>query len=293
MRDLTPQAIALLSAFSYASGVIFARRGMRFSNPTTLTFLSVIVQTITLWTAVWIRGGAPASGGTLIVLATVVGLLMPVVRILSYTGVAKIGAPRSASLRSTHPLFSTLIALTILHEQATLSVVLAIVTIVMGIALISWQPEASRALPAPRWWYPLYPVGGALLAGIVHPIARTALTRANHPLFFAALVGLVSLLTFSGYLLLPDVSERPQWKREGLFSLAGAAACETLGFLLFSLAIGSGPVVLVTPIVATQPMWVLLASVVLLRDLELVTLRTTMGTVAVVAGTVTLTLTHS
>jgi len=41
---------------------------------------------------------------------------------------------------------------------------------------------------------------------------------------------------------------------------------------------------------ATTPMWVLLGSIVLLRDLEKVTLRTALGTCTVVGGTILLTL---
>ena len=42
--------------------------------------------------------------------------------------------------------------------------------------------------------------------------------------------------------------------------------------------------------VATQPMWVLVFTVVFLRSIEMVTLRTVSGSVAVVAGTVAITL---
>jgi uncharacterized membrane protein len=63
-----------------------------------------------------------------------------------------------------------------------------------------------------------------------------------------------------------------------------------MGFLLFSAAVSLGPVVLIAPIMATTPLWVLLGSIVLLRELEKVTFRTALGTFAVVLGTILLAL---
>ena len=69
-----------------------------------------------------------------------------------------------------------------------------------------------------------------------------------------------------------------------------AAVLENLGFLLFNTALTVGPVVLVTPMVATQPMWVLVFTVLFLRGIEMVTLRTVSGSITVVIGTLAITL---
>lgn len=288
MTDLAPQAIGLFTAVVYATSIVCARSGLQYSNPITVTLVSVALQTVVLWTIVFAFVGIPPAGRTFLLLATIVGLLMPVVRLLSYTGIAKIGAARGASLRSTHPLFSTLIALGILGETATPWVLAGVLSIVAGIALISWQHEKARA--EVHWWNALYSIAAAFLAAVVHNLTRASLQDQTYPIFFSAIVGLVSLATLSALLLLELTPERPSWDRRCAGAFLATGLLENLGFLTFALALSVGPVVLVTPMIATQPMWVLLFAVIFLRHLELVRPHTLAGCSAVVAGTLSITL---
>lgn len=285
--NLTPQFIALGSAISYAASNLSARSGLRFSTPMTMTLVSLIVQTVVLWAAVFATGGIPCVPATALLAVVVVGAFMPLIRLLTYTGIAKIGASRAAGPRSTHPLFSALIAISLLNEEASPDILLGTVLVVGGIVTISRQREASVS-PANQW-HILYPLGGAFLAGVVHPGVRYALSLANEPLFFAAVVGLVSLVCFAGYLWSANNLQKLLWHSRALKPFLTAGCFETLGFLLFSAALNVGPVVLVSPIIATTPMWVLFGSIILLREVEKVTLRTSLGTATVVAGTVLLT----
>jgi len=54
--------------------------------------------------------------------------------------------------------------------------------------------------------------------------------------------------------------------------------------LLVLYALAYGPVVVVTPLTATLPLWVVLGSKIFLRDLETITARVIMGAILVVAG---------
>ena len=285
---MPPGLIALSSSISYAAGTISARLGMRYSTPVTITCISLVLHTVTLWTTVFLTGGMPEVSTVAVVLFAIVGVLMPVMRLLTYTGIAKIGASRSGSLRSTHPLFSAVIAITVLHEEASRAVIMGTLFVVLGIIFISWQPE--ERLSSSRRWYVLFPLTASFIAGIVHPMIRYALGISNYPLFFAALVGIVSLLTFVGYLVFLSPSQQPVWNRRALWPFLAAGLFETLGFLLFNTAMAAGPVVFVSPIIATVPMWVLVGSVVFLRKLEQVSFRTVIGTCSVVAGTIAISL---
>lgn len=287
MTDLMPQAIGLLTAIVYATSIMWARKGLQYSNPITVTVTSVALQSVVLTAIVLVVTGVPPVDLTFLGFAVLVGFLMPIVRLLSYTGIAKIGAARGASLRSTHPLFSALIALTILGESATPGVLTGVVLIVFGITLISWQPDQAHAHI--HWWDALYSIAAAILAAVVHNVTRFSLQSNSYPILFAAIVGVVSLVTITGYLLLCPTPDRPRWTRRALGPFLVAAFLENLGFLTFTVALTIGSVVLVTPMVATQPMWVLLFAVVFLRNIELIRPRTVAGSCAVVAGTVAIT----
>ncbi|MFQ5850107.1 MAG: EamA family transporter [Candidatus Binatia bacterium] len=281
---MLPQLMALLSAFSYSSFSISARLGLRYSNPVTATCLGLGVRTVTLWTAVFLTGGIPEVTTISVVLFVLLGILQTATSLLTFTGIDKIGASQSEPLRNTYPLWSAIIAIMVLGEEASITVLLGTLLVVTGVGLISWRPEA--AAPTYRWWHVLFSLAAALFAGIAFPVRRYALTISNEPLFFAAVIAIVSITCLGGYLLLPIGGQRPVWRRKAFLPFMVAGVFETLGALLALIAVSVGRVVVVSPIVATTPLWTLFLTVILLRGLERVNRRTVTGTFCVVSGTI-------
>jgi drug/metabolite transporter, DME family len=255
---------------------------MPYSTPTTVTLVSILMQNLLLWSAIFVTGGihsVPLAG---VLLFTLVGLFQLAVRLLAYTGVEKIGASRSSALQSVSPLISAAIAITFLGEPTTLLIILGTCLVVVGIILISWKPE--RELSSFRWWHLLLPVGAAVLTGINHPIRRYVLTMANEPLFFSALMGTVSLGGFLIYYALSPRSLRLRWNRRAIGPFLATGFCETISILLIITAISMGRVVIVAPIAASYPVWSLILSAIFLRDFESVNRKVVAGVVSVVAG---------
>jgi uncharacterized membrane protein len=102
---------------SDATALVSARVGMRFSNPTTVTLVSILMQNLLLRTAVFLTGGLHAVLMAGILLFVVVGIFQLGVRLFAYTGVEKIGASRSSALQAVSPLISATIAITILGNR--------------------------------------------------------------------------------------------------------------------------------------------------------------------------------
>lgn len=287
--DFSAQLVALASTAVYAAGNLYARVGLVHSTPMVVTLISLIVQTIIVWAILLFRGGVPSADPRAMAVFIAVGVALPFVRWLSYTGIARIGSARSSSLRSTHPFFSAALAIAFLGEPARHNIMLGTLLIVAGIFVTCWDSREARQDAKPS--DVLFPLAAAFFSGIIHPFTRYALTITNEPLLYSAVVGLSSLLTLGGYLVLTGRGKRMIWpERRALKSFVSASLFETVGFLLFSAAVSIGQVVLIAPIMATTPMWVLLGSILLLRDLEKVTRRTAIGSAAVVAGTILLTL---
>ena len=197
--EATAQILALITSVLYASALVSARAGMRYSTPTTVTLVSILMQNALLWSAVFATGGVHAVPLAGILLFTVVGIFQLGVRLFAYTGVEKIGASRSSALQSVSPLFSATIAILVLGEQTSTLIVLGTLLVVLGIILVSWKPE--RQIASFRRWHLLLPIGAAFLTGMNHPIRRYVLTMAHEPLFFSALMGLVSFGAFLIYLV--------------------------------------------------------------------------------------------
>jgi DME family drug/metabolite transporter len=246
--------------------------------------VSVAIHATVLWIALLIFRGVPMVSWWVLFLFVLSGLIQPILRFLTYAGIHYVGAAAGTTLRGAHPLVSTSLAILFLGESLNLLIVLGTISIVAGVALISWQGDKKQA--SFRWWHLAYPLSAAFLAGVSHPLRRYTLNLANEPLYLAAVIGIVALPWLASATLLPGQKQRPAWDRRAMGPFLIAGTFETLGILLVIVALSVGHVVIVSPIVATSPLWIVLGSWLFLRDIERLTLRTILGAVCVVAGTI-------
>jgi drug/metabolite transporter (DMT)-like permease len=281
---MSPEFLAFITAVSYASALVSARRGLRYSTPATVTLVSIVIQNLLLWSAVLLTGGVHTVPWQGILLFSFVGITQLCVRLLAYTGVEKIGASRSAALQSVSPLIAATLAIAILHETVTALILAGTFLVVIGIILVSWKPE--KELPDFRRWHLLLPLGAACLTGMNHPIRRYVLAMANEPLFFSALMGIVSLAGFLVYSLISPRSQRLVWNRRALMPFLATGLFETFSILCIITALSIGPVVVIVPIAASYPVWSLIEARVFLRDVEAVNWKIVIGIASVVAGNI-------
>ena len=280
---MSPQLLASITAICYAVALVSSRLGLKYSTPDTVTLVSILVQNVTLWSAVYLTGGIPRVSRIAVGIFCIVGTFQMGVRLLAYTGVLKIGTSRSGSLQSIGPLFSAAIAISILDEPVTMLIIAGTFLVVGGVVLVSWKPE--REVPSFRWWYMLLPVGAACLTGMNHPLRRYAFSLSDEPLFFSAFMGLVSLVGFAVYRWASPHRQRLNWNRKALGPFLWTGIFETLSIVLIMTSLSVGPVVVVAPIASTYPVWALIGAKIFLRDVEKITMKTVIGILSVVAGT--------
>ena len=281
---MSPQALALVTSISYAGALICSRLGLKYSTPTTVTLVSILVQNLVLWTAVFFLSGIPPVSWVSVTLFGIVGVFQLGVRLLAYTGVLKIGASRSSALQSINPLISATIAIVVLKESATVLTLAGTLLVVAGVVLVSWRAE--QELLSFRWWHLLLPVGAAILSGVNHPMRRYALSLSNEPLFFSAFMGFVTLIAFAGYMTISSQEPRLVWDRRALWPFVCTGIFETFSIFLIIKALSIGPVVVIAPIAATYPVWSLIGAKLFLKDVERIGLKAAVGILSVVAGTV-------
>lgn len=282
---MLPELVAVVSAAMYAVSFIVARRGLRYSTPATVTTFSMVFQAGIFSAAVAIRGGIPDFSWYALSLMVAAGSLQPFVRQLTYRGMQTIGAARSGSLRATHPFWAGIIAISLLGEELTLPVFLGNVTVVGGIAAISRESARATGDKADSpGWYVLVPLAAAVMAGIAFPLRRAALTLTPEPVFFTAVTGTVGLALLGITQAVPGLAQRYVWDRRAFWPFVAAGLFEgvSAGGILY--ALNAGEVIVIAPITATLPMWILLGTVIFLRDMERVTRGTVLGTVLVVMG---------
>src|SRR4029077_7676940 len=282
------QTVALLAAIIHALSFILCKRGLRFSTPITITFVSLLVQTVVLFGVVLTYTGLPSKSTLLFSIYVVSGILQALVRQLTNIGIEKIGAASSGPFRASVPLWSAAIAIFFLGEKMTVAIAAGTLLVVGGILLISWR--TGEAVEDFRPWYIAAPLLAALLGGVVYPLRRYALRFSHEQIYFGAVVGFLCVCI---YLALPTTKETLVWNRASIGYFIVGGALESLGLLLVFYALTFGPVILVTPMTATLPLWILLASKVFLRDVEKITPRVVAGAAFVVVGTISMALSKS
>jgi drug/metabolite transporter, DME family len=285
---MLPQIIALLAAVAYALSFILSKRGLRYSTPITITFVSLLVQTVVLFAIVLTVTGIPPTTSFVLLLFAVAGILQAVVRQLTYIGIEKIGAARSGPIRASVPLWSAALAIIFLGEKMTAGIALGTLLVFSGILLISWR--ADERVKDFRRWYVIAPLLAAILGGVVYPLRRYALRFSDEPIYFGAVVGIVGLICTALFLASSTTKEKLVWNRQALGYFILGGGFESFGLLLVLFALTYGPVVVVTPLTATLPLWVVLGSKLFLGDVEKITPRTVAGAVLVVAGTIAIAL---
>jgi drug/metabolite transporter, DME family len=285
---MAPEAIALLASISFALFAVYGWLGLNYSTPLTATIVSLAARTLTLGLAVIITGGIPDFAFVALAVFVVLGVLQSTTSLLTFIGLQRIGTSRSQPLRNSYPLWSTALAIFIMHERASLAVVSGTLLVVVGVVLISWKPEATT--PSYRWWHVLYSLAAGFLAGVAFPLRRYGLTITNEPVFFSFIVAIVSLLGSIPYILWNRSDQGLVWQPKGVMYFFWSGFFEALGALLTLVALTAGQVVIVSPIVATTPLFSLIISVIFFRGKEQVTGKTVLGTIAVVGGTIAIAL---
>jgi uncharacterized membrane protein len=201
--DALAQLFACVTAICYAAALVSSRLGLRYSTPDTVTLVSILVQNVMLWSAVYWTGGMPKVSAVAVGIFCIVGLFQMGVRLFAYTGVLKIGASRSNSLQSISPL----IAATIDYHPGEPATPLIIAGTVLVVGGIVWFPGRRNRAAAFLVAF-ITARRRRLFHGHESSAAALRLQSVQRAVIFSAFMGIVSL---AGFLIYRTVSPRKQW----------------------------------------------------------------------------------
>jgi drug/metabolite transporter (DMT)-like permease len=307
---MDPAVLAGISAACFAGSHIASKRGARTTSVVAGLLISLATGWLVLGVAtlldppsdVPVAGVAILAGG---------GLVAPAIgRAANITGIDRLGPAISVSIQtSVYPMFAVTGAFLVRGELPTVTRAVGTLAIVLGVVLLARQTgaadEHARSLtavstaparPGPAAPAPSRVRARTVSAAIIFPmiagaaygsgdlIRKEGIGLLPHPTFAAFLAVSAALLAWSlATVVVPSVRGRIRVGDGAAWFVAGGILTSTAILVQFH-AFRRGDVSLVSPIVAAQPLFILVLSAFLLRGLERVTPPVVLGALATVAG---------
>ena len=271
---------AVAAAAGLGAAMVTMRLGLRYATPLAGAAIGVPSATLMFWCVAPFLLDTSAFNLTAAGIFALVGLFFPAaVTLLIYTGNQRMGPTITSSVSCTTPMFALSGAILFLGEALTAGNVLGTAVIVLGMLVLTWT-GGTRARSWPLWAIAL-PFAAAAVRALAQILTKAGLTLWSSP-YAAVLIGysvsaavILVAARAGGAGKVADRRALPWFVATGFFNGAG--------LLLMYVALARGRVSLVSPIVATYPLFTLALNMLFLRQ-DRVTQRVAAGAVLTVAG---------
>ena len=275
---MTAIVLGSLSAFLFGLMTVFVRIALRTGVSAEAGALYTIVPAALVTAiAAGVGGEWDLSGTWPFFLG---GLLAPGISQILFTfAVRDAGASRTSVTVGTAPLFAVAIAFVFLDEPVVAGLVIGAALIVVGGMLLASErarPEHFRRIGL------VFALLGTIAFAVRDNLVRWLGTQSDP--VEPGLAALVTMVSGVGVAIGLVVVTRSPLDRRGAVAFVPGALCYGLSYILLFEAFYRGKVSVVSPIVATESLWGVALSWLVLRKSELVGARLVLGAALVVAG---------
>ncbi len=272
------------AALCFSIAHILIRRGLVESNAMTGSFISLSMSAVLLWLLLPFFASLSALWTPVSLIFVVAGIIAPGIgRTLSYVGIEKIGVARSVPIANSSPIFASIFAVIFLAEAWVLQNIIGTLLVISGVIIL------SMTKPAQGEWRKLdviYPLIGAIAFAASSILRKAGLGFLNVPLLAAAVTAASAAIFSFALLQVRGGKEAFKLTRKSAAWLFAAGFVNTAAMLSVFYALSHGKVVIVEPLVSSNPVLTLLLTAIFLRDLEALNLRVIMGSFLTVTGTI-------
>jgi drug/metabolite transporter (DMT)-like permease len=266
---MTSVVLALASAAFFGGMTVAIRIGLRTGSATTGPLATLVPAVVVTLLAALVRHD-PHRGWVFLL----AGLIVPgCSQILFTLSIREAGASRTSVAVATAPLFAVALALLFLDEPVELPLVLGGLAIVGGGIALAGERERPQHL---RMAGLVFALGATLCFALRDNLARALHAHASPETAAAATLVAGALVASAWARRVPSAAE--------LRAFAPAGLMFGLSYVCLFEAYFHGPVSVVSPLVATECLWGVGLSALVLGASEGVGLRLALGAVLVVAG---------
>ncbi|HTF94246.1 MAG TPA: DMT family transporter [Verrucomicrobiae bacterium] len=279
---MLPILFGLLTSLCFAIASLLAQRGYHEGAAPWGAWITIAANAVFLLGAHFILNSETRLFVAENLIFVAVGLAVPgVTRVLSFRGIRTMGSSITSTIVNTTPMFSTVLAILILHERPASLVLLGVALTVCGLITVSWGGEKTSYKRIEL----IYPFMCALLFSMKDIAVRWGLgDGTGQPILAAGIAALTS--TVEIYLITRFVQgEKFVWPAARVCRWFIASGVFTGGsFLFMYLAYSLERVSIVAPLVNSYTVFVSLLTPLMAREIETITARKLAGAALVVAG---------
>jgi drug/metabolite transporter (DMT)-like permease len=262
--DTRSIACAVLAAALFGTALVTTHSGLRHMDAPSGARVSIPTAALVFWLLAPFRDLAGWQGTAAAIFAAV-GLVFPAaVTLLTFAANKHLGPTVAATIGSTAPLFAVLGAALFLAEPLGMRELVATAVIVLGSVLLSRAGGADAGeRPRAALWLPW---SAAVLRAAAQVLSKAGLALWPNP-FAAALIGYsVSALAVWAAPALDRRGRTFAFNRNGAAWFALTGVVNGAAVLSMYYALSTGPVYIVSPIVATYPLFTLALGALTVRQ---------------------------
>lgn len=263
---------AVISSIFWGFNGILLRKGLKevdtisgtFTVVSTTTFITAIVALKDLKTTPIVYDKV-----LMLVLAGVISYFIG--RLFTYSSVSTIGSSRAFSGTSTRILFSTIFGVFLLHEMLSLPILFGTVMMIFGLYVFSTEGFDVKGIYTS--------VAGGFAYGLASLLIKVGMLNS---VFVSVFIASISGLTFLG--MFAKTQNRLKFVKNKYLILSGTSLA--LGNISYYLALSMAPLVIVVPLSNLYPLITTLLSYLLIQKLEYVSIKTFVGSLLAVIGSI-------
>ena len=283
MIDST-QILALVAALFFGLALVLTQFGLRYRGPLQGAAVSIPASTLLFLAASPVLVDFSQWDWRAALIFAAVGSLYPAaVTVLTFQANRQVGPNVAGAVGNLAPVFAVAFAAIVLGAPPRLWDVGGIAIIVIGVTVLAAGRRGSIGGGSWSRLALLAPLGAALIRGVIQPGVKIGLETWPDP-YAAALVSyVVSATVVLSVSLWRDPVGPFTGDRRGIGWFVAVGVCNGLAVLTMYMALASGTVAAVAPLVASYPVATLVFSALLLGHVAL-NFRIVLGVAVTVVG---------
>lgn len=281
-------AFALLSALSLSLSQILVRKNIEKSNFVYISLTVTIMGNIILWPLTLMFTDLTTLNPEGLVLFIAAGLLAPgIARLFYFKGMQTAGISANASIFATYPIFTSIMAVSLLGEALSIENWIGLVCVIVGVIFIGRNinkndPQTKHTSKKGL----IVPVVGSLAIAFSQIVRKESLNIYNQPLLGAAMGYTTALIVYLLVMAFSKTSRTRKFSRQDMHLFWKPGVGIAAGWLLSFLALSQEMVSIVVPILQTELLFILFFAYIFLRKLEKISFKLIANAILIVVGVI-------